>query len=162
MQNKIRLKAKNHLLALTTLSFDIAALELYLPLSNGACIDLISREVAMDPQQLKAKLSLGNIDVMQATPATWQILLDSGWQQIQPLNIICCGEAMSSDLGQRLSANSQKLWNGYGPSETTIFSTVYDLSQTKVNKGSKDPNRLDSLLPILKFIFWTPINSFNL
>ncbi|MGK7876876.1 MAG: amino acid adenylation domain-containing protein [Xenococcaceae cyanobacterium] len=113
------------LLAVTTISFDIAALELYLPIAVGARVVLVSREVASDAAQLSKVLAESGATVMQATPATWRMLLAAGWQGNQQLKILCGGEAMTRDLANQLQERSASVWNMYGPTETTIWSAVY-------------------------------------
>ena len=112
------------LLAVTTLSFDIAGLELYLPLTTGARIELVSRDTAADGRRLIEELAKSGATVMQATPATWRMLLEAGWEGDGKLKILCGGEALSSDLAERLLTRCGSLWNVYGPTETTIWSTV--------------------------------------
>jgi len=119
------LHAEDTLLAVTTLSFDIAGLELYLPLLAGGRVVLASRETASDGKQLMAALEDGNITVMQATPATWRLLLESGWAGKRDLKILCGGEALPRDLANQLLDRSAALWNMYGPTETTIWSTLH-------------------------------------
>lgn len=123
MRQEPGLSQQDVLLAITTISFDIAALELYLPLIVGAKIVLVSREVASDGVQLSNILAHG-VTVMQATPATWQLLLESGWQGNKQLKMLCGGEAMTRSLADRLLQKGNSLWNMYGPSETTIWSTA--------------------------------------
>ncbi len=110
------------LLAVTTLSFDIAGLELYLPLISGARVAIVESEVAADGTQLKERIS--SATVMQATPATWQMLINAGWQGQTGLKILCGGEALSRELANELLARGVTLWNMYGPTETTIWSTT--------------------------------------
>nr|UXB94986.1 non ribosomal peptide synthetase [Pseudomonas syringae] len=124
MQQQPGLSAHDRLLAITTISFDIAALELYLPLANGACVVLASRETAMDGVQLQHLLAEQHITVMQATPTTWQMLVNSGWAGKQDLRIFCGGEALPRSLARELLSRSSELWNLYGPTETTIWSCV--------------------------------------
>ena len=119
------LSATDKLLAVTTLSFDIAGLELYLPLLVGAEVTLASREEAMDPQRLSSRLVSSDASVMQATPATWKMLIESGWDGDQKLRVWCGGEAMPRDLAEALLDRSEEVWNLYGPTETTIWSTVW-------------------------------------
>jgi amino acid adenylation domain-containing protein len=118
------LSAQDRLLAVTTISFDIAALELYLPLVNGACVVLASREAAMDGLQLQRLLVEQRITVMQATPTTWQMLVSSGWAGKPDLRILCGGEPLPRSLARELLSRSRELWNLYGPTETTIWSCV--------------------------------------
>ncbi|WP_431193990.1 amino acid adenylation domain-containing protein [Acaryochloris thomasi] len=113
--------ADDVMFAVTSLSFDIAVLELLLPLVNGAKVLLASREMALDGIQLGQ--SLQQATLMQATPATWRLLLASGWTGQQHLKILSGGEALSSDLAAQLITCGSELWNLYGPTETTIWST---------------------------------------
>ncbi len=117
------------LLAVTTLSFDIAALELFLPLTLGARVEVASHEVGTDGIQLRKLLSDSGATVMQATPSTWQMLLDVGWSGDNHLKILCGGEALGRDLANKLLARCAELWNMYGPTETTIWSTIYRVSE---------------------------------
>jgi len=119
------LSAEDILLAVTTISFDIAALELYLPLSVGARVELVKREVATDAAKLIQALEQSGATVMQATPATWRMLLSAGWKGNKKLKILCGGEAMSRNLADQLLSRSYCVWNMYGPTETTIWSAVH-------------------------------------
>ena len=111
------------LLAVTTLSFDIAALELYLPLIAGASVNIVSRDAAADPTQLMLALG-GDVTVMQATPATWKMLVQAGWKGSDKLKVLCGGEALPPELATQLRERCGELWNLYGPTETTIWSTA--------------------------------------
>ncbi|ARV60166.1 hypothetical protein BZZ01_17390 [Nostocales cyanobacterium HT-58-2] len=111
-------------LSVTTLSFDIAALELFLPIIVGARLVVASREVALDGIQLSALLTYSKATVMQATPATWQLLLAADWQGNPQLKILCGGEALSRHLANQLLNRCDSLWNMYGPTETTIWSAA--------------------------------------
>ncbi len=124
MRQRTGFTADSELLAVTTLSFDIAGLELYLPLLAGGTIHLASRETATDGRRLKAYLDSHPVSFMQATPATWKLLQYSQWRQTTPLTVLCGGEAMPLELARYLSQNSRQLWNVYGPTETTIWSTA--------------------------------------
>jgi amino acid adenylation domain-containing protein len=112
------------LFALTSLSFDIAGLEIYLPLTTGARVVLARREVAVDGVRLAKQISDCGATVMQATPAVWRLLLAAGWQGRRELKILCGGEALSEDLAKDLAHRCASLWNMYGPTETTIWSSV--------------------------------------
>src|SRR5947209_13956193 len=111
------------LLAVTTLSFDIAGLELYLPLTCGGQVRLASRELSRDGVRLGEEMERGST-VMQATPATWRMLVEAGWQGKRELKILCGGEAWGVDLARELGARGSELWNMYGATETTIWSLV--------------------------------------
>ncbi|HEX8185281.1 MAG TPA: amino acid adenylation domain-containing protein, partial [Blastocatellia bacterium] len=112
------------MLAVTSLSFDIAGLELYLPLTAGARVVLASREESSDGARLADLIASSQVTIMQATPATWQLLIDAGWQGSERLKILCGGEALSRNLAGHLLSRGKELWNLYGPTETTIWSTA--------------------------------------
>ena len=118
------LNGNDILLAVTTLSFDIAGLEIYLPLTVGACVVIASREVAADGRLLPVALENAGATVMQATPATWRMLIENGWLGRPGLKILCGGEALPQELAKQLLEHNTALWNMYGPTETTIWSTV--------------------------------------
>jgi len=112
------------LLAITTTTFDIAGLELFLPLCVGATVVIADRETARDPRRLRQRLEVGDITLMQATPATWRLLLEAGWRGDGKLRMLCGGEALSPALADRLLAAGGELWNVYGPTETTVWSSL--------------------------------------
>jgi amino acid adenylation domain-containing protein len=116
------MSATDVLVAVTTLSFDIAGLELYLPLITGARVVIAPAATAADPRALAELLTASGATVMQATPTTWRMLLDSGWAG-GGLKALCGGEALPLTLADRLVAAGVELWNMYGPTETTIWST---------------------------------------
>ena len=125
MQQKPGFGSSDCLLSVTTLSFDIAGLELYLPLSVGAQVVLASRSVASDGILLAKAIRDAGATVMQATPATWRLLLEAGWQDGHGLKILCGGEALPRQLADTLLATGAEVWNMYGPTETTIWSTIH-------------------------------------
>jgi amino acid adenylation domain-containing protein len=114
------------LLAVTTLSFDIHVLELYLPLMVGAKTVILSREAAGDGMTLLKTLQNSGATVMQATPATWRLLLSAGWKESADLKVLCGGEAFPPDLAMELVKRAGSVWNMYGPTETTVWSTCYE------------------------------------
>ncbi|MFP5286435.1 MAG: amino acid adenylation domain-containing protein, partial [Thermoanaerobaculia bacterium] len=120
------------LLAVTTLSFDIAALELILPLTVGGRVAIAGREEAADGARLLERLS--GASVLQATPATWRMLLDAGWTGSPDLRAFCGGEALPAALAARLLPRVAELWNLYGPTETTVWSAV-----RRVGPGEDEP-----------------------
>jgi amino acid adenylation domain-containing protein len=115
---------RDALLAVTTLSFDIAALELFVPLLAGARIELATREEAVDASRLIERLSGAGVTFLQATPATWRLLLDGGWTGSPGLTMLCGGESLPRALADRLLDKGTALWNLYGPTETTIWSSL--------------------------------------
>jgi amino acid adenylation domain-containing protein len=112
------------LAAVTTISFDIAALELFLPLTVGARIELVSHDVAADGVALARLLSESGATMLQATPATWRLLIEAGWRASDGFRALCGGESMPRDLADMLLESVHELWNLYGPTETTIWSTA--------------------------------------
>ena len=124
MRHEPGLTEEDTLLAVTTLSFDIAGLELWLPLYVGARVVIASRKVSMDGQQLIALLHSSQATVMQATPATWRLLLETGWTGEPNLVVLCGGEALSASLVSAVLPRCKAMWNMYGPTETTIWSTI--------------------------------------
>ncbi|MFL9484062.1 non-ribosomal peptide synthetase [Chitinophagaceae bacterium LWZ2-11] len=124
MQKFPGITSSDKLLAVTTFSFDIAGLEIYLPLISGAAVFIVDAETAKDGSVLLQTIKREGITIMQATPATWRVMLESGWNEVLPLKALCGGEALSVDLAQKLSERCEALFNMYGPTETTIWSTV--------------------------------------
>jgi amino acid adenylation domain-containing protein len=123
MREKPGMHNRDRLLAVTTLSFDIAALELFLPLITGAQVILAARETAQDPRLLIELMNESRPTVMQATPATWRLLKEVGWKNASGMRMFCGGEALPRQLADEL-LESGELWNMYGPTETTIWSAT--------------------------------------
>lgn len=121
------LRAEQTLLAVTTISFDISVLELFLPLTVGAKVVIATRTDVVDGHALKAALDEHRIDVLQATPATWRLLLQAGWPGA-PLTALCGGDVLPRDLAKELLRHTGALWNMYGPTETTVWSTTYRMT----------------------------------
>jgi amino acid adenylation domain-containing protein len=115
----------DRLLAVTTVAFDIAGLELLLPLAVGANVYVTPYDVAIDARRLLDLMSAYQPTIMQATPATWRMLIDAGWNGDPQLKILCGGEALPLELARKLQSRCASLWNMYGPTETTIWSTVH-------------------------------------
>jgi amino acid adenylation domain-containing protein len=122
------IESSDVLTAVTTLSFDIAGLELFLPLINGAKLHLVSRDTAADGLALIRSIEKCGATMMQATPGTWRIMLDAEWKGKPDLKILCGGEAFPQDLVKELISRSKEVWNMYGPTETTIWSTCCRLA----------------------------------
>ena len=124
MQRRPGLAATDRLAAVTTISFDIAALEIFLPLTLGAAVELVPRAIASDGVALSALLAASQATVMQATPATWRLLLEAGWQGCPGFRAFCGGESLPRDLADDVLKCVAELWNLYGPTETTIWSSL--------------------------------------
>jgi polyketide synthase PksJ len=129
--------AEDYLLSVTTVCFDIAGLELYLPLIKGGAVEICSAHDAKDGFALLDKLQERKINVLQATPTTWEMLLAAGWTEKLPLKALCGGEPLRKELANHLIPLCDELWNMYGPTETTIWSSVkriIDATQITVGK----------------------------
>jgi amino acid adenylation domain-containing protein len=124
MRKRPGLGASDRMLAITTVTFDIAALELFLPLVCGACVVIAPSASVTDGAALGGIIERSGVTVMQATPSTLRMLLDAGWTGASNLKILCGGEAWSVELATRLLACCGSLWNMYGPTETTVWSAV--------------------------------------
>ena len=124
MQRRPGLPASATLPAVTTVSFDIAALELYLPLLVGGTVALADRAQQRDPERLAALLASCGARVLQATPTTWRLLLDSGWTLPPGFTALCGGEPLPAELAARIGATGADLWDLYGPTETTVWSSA--------------------------------------
>ncbi|HEY6704572.1 MAG TPA: amino acid adenylation domain-containing protein [Xanthobacteraceae bacterium] len=124
MRAELRLSPDDVLLAVTPYSFDIAALELLLPLTIGARVVIADEACARDGGLLSARIERGDVTAMQATPATWQMLLDVGWKGSNRLSALCGGEALPATLAAKVLPRVAAFWNLYGPTETTIWSTA--------------------------------------
>ncbi|WP_213291173.1 AMP-binding protein, partial [Bradyrhizobium sp. sGM-13] len=131
MAERPGLNERDRVLGLTSLSFDIAVLELGLPLTLGARVVLADRAAAHDPGQLKALIVAQGVTVIQATPSTWRMLLDHDDPPGPPLpigcRVLCGGEALAPDLARRLLMQASAVWNLYGPTETAVWSARHRL-----------------------------------
>ena len=135
MRGLLAMTEADRWLAVTTLGFDIAGLELYLPLISGAVVVVLDREASRNAQSLSAALEGSGATVMQATPSTWRLLLESGWSGRPGLKALCGGEALPGELAGRLRARVGRLWNVYGPTETTIWSSAREVDATDAGQG---------------------------
>ncbi|WP_316839564.1 non-ribosomal peptide synthetase [Pedobacter gandavensis] len=149
MQAAPGIDPSDRLLAITTISFDIAGLELYLPLLSGAELVLCDTESARDGRLLLDLIQEKDITIMQATPSTWRMMIESGWTSAIPLKVLCGGEGLPKDLATALLLRCSSLWNMYGPTETTIWSTI------------KEIKKEDELITIGRPIFNTSIYLVN-
>ncbi len=117
--------ADDRVLAITTMSFDISVLELYLPLICGGQVVIADQRSVVDGKQLMQLLDRHQVNVLQATPSTWRMLVEAGWSGNKRLKALCGGEAFPRDLVKQLHARCGEVWNMYGPTETTVWSTAY-------------------------------------
>ncbi len=119
-------------LATTTISFDISTFEIFAPLITGGHLVVAPRSVAIDGQLLAKAIHDHAVTVLQATPAGWQVLLESGWEGQAGLKMLTAGEPLTWILAQRLLERGAGLWNLYGPTETTVYATG-----TRIQKDTK-------------------------
>jgi amino acid adenylation domain-containing protein len=131
MEREPGLNGADTLVAVTTLAFDIAGLELLLPVLTGAKLVIANEEQVADGYLLLQLLQQSKATTLQATPGTWRMLIDAGWNRELPLKVLCGGEALPRDLADQLVERSDQVWNVYGPTETTIWS-----SATRVGAGT--------------------------
>jgi amino acid adenylation domain-containing protein len=124
MRREPGLTSADTLLSVTSISFDIAALEIFLPLIVGARVVLASMDEVFDAEKMKASIRESHATVMQATPSFWRFLVDSEWSGNKRIKILCGGESLSRELADALLKRGAEVWNLYGPTETTIWSTL--------------------------------------
>jgi amino acid adenylation domain-containing protein len=139
MQSQPGCSAGDTMLAVTTLSFDIAALEIYLPLMAGARVELASSQEVSDGRLLRERLEACRPTIMQATPATWRMLIEAGWSGSPSLTVLCGGEGLPRDLADKLLERCSSLWNLYGPTETTVWSTQQRIEPDTAQVGIGRP-----------------------
>lgn len=125
MKQVLGINPDSILLGVTTLSFDIAVADLILPFTAGARLVIAAQDVVADGNLLAQTLTDSHATFMQATPATWRILIEAGWKGKEQLTIVSTGEALTNDLADQLLPRGSELWNLYGPTETTVWSTMY-------------------------------------
>lgn len=134
MDSHARLARNEILLAVTTVSFDISLLELFWPLVNGATLVLAASQAGRDGEVLQDLIATHDVTIMQATPITWRVLLESGGSL--PDRVLCGGEALDHDLAERLVDGCAEVWNLYGPTETTIWSGALQLTKENLSSGT--------------------------
>jgi amino acid adenylation domain-containing protein/FkbM family methyltransferase len=127
VRQDLRINSHDILQALTTLSFDIAALEIFSPILVGGRL-LIAEPMQEEMKSLTTRVREQNVSIMQATPTLWKILAEQPWQpRPVELTILCGGEAMERTTAEQLLKISNKVWNMYGPTETTVWSSIYQV-----------------------------------
>ena len=133
MAAKPGINASDRLLAVTPVSFDISVLEIFLPLLNGATLVLLDTGQNRDGQSIAQMLDEHQISIMQATPAGWRLLLESGWHGRANLTMLTGGEALPKVLAQRLLEKGKALWNMYGPTEATVWISCQQINRDNLN-----------------------------
>lgn len=158
---KFTLKIKKSFLAISSISFDISVLEIFFPLINGLKCIIAPEKALRDDLSLKRIISKHNISAMQATPTTWKMLLHTKWPIKSSFLLFCGGEALTTSLAEKLLLTGARVWNLYGPTETTIWATIYHLKSIKnsgsiVQIGKPLPNT--KIFILNKYLEPTPIN----
>jgi myxalamid-type nonribosomal peptide synthetase MxaA len=138
----VKFSAQSSMLALTTISFDISTIEIFMPLIAGGCVEIGKDNLVADGLQLSEHINTRRISHMQATPSTWKTVLRAGWQGKEDICLISAGEALSRELAEELLSKCRALWNLYGPTETTVFSVAH-----QVNSEPEKPMRIGRPLP---------------
>lgn len=128
VKNEPGIKPTDKFLALTTISFDIAAVEIFLPLTSGATVVIATAEDGKDGRLLLELIEKEGITILQATPSRWKMLLSAGWEKKYPITAFTAGEALTKQLAHQILQKTKALWNLYGPTETTIYSTIKQIS----------------------------------
>lgn len=125
MKQEPGISESDTLLAVTTISFDIAALEMFLPLLVGARIIMATRDEARLSQSLSRAIDEHNVTILQIPPTSWRLLIEGAWQGKRDLKALCGGEALTRGLAEAILERTAELWNMYGPTETTVWSTIH-------------------------------------
>ncbi|MCW2876489.1 MAG: non-ribosomal peptide synthetase [Sphaerisporangium sp.] len=112
-------------LALTSLSFDISALELLLPLVTGGRVIVAGEDAVRDDRAVEL-IKSERVSHVQATPSGWRMLLAAGFDGPEVV-ALAGGEALPPPLARELRGRVKRLLNMYGPTETTIWSTAWDV-----------------------------------
>ncbi|MEP6948356.1 MAG: amino acid adenylation domain-containing protein [Ginsengibacter sp.] len=129
MQKYPGMNAEAVIVALAAVSFDPSTLELFLPLIVGGKIVIASEEMTTNPLILAETIQRHDVNILQATPATWQLLLDTGWAGKPGMKALCGGDVMTRKMADQLLALVGSLWNVYGPTETTVWSSVSQIEK---------------------------------
>ena len=127
MAMRLKVNSTDRILSVTTPSFDISVLEFFVPLISGGSLEIASMGLIRDTGVLINKLETGSISWMQSTPSRWEQLIQGGWRGDDRLQILCGGEPLSEHLAKQLATRCGSLWNVYGPTETTIWSTSVEI-----------------------------------
>jgi amino acid adenylation domain-containing protein len=134
MRDEINFLKTDVLLAITPLTFDLSVPDIYLPLITGGRFVLASTHTRFNPNDIIYCISQFHVTVMQATPTTWQMLINNGWKNESQIKIICGGEGFAVKLAKNLKVISEDVWNFYGPTETTVWSTCYKIEEVDETK----------------------------
>jgi amino acid adenylation domain-containing protein len=129
VRRELEVSPRDCWLAVSSLSFDVSVMDLFLPLSMGARVALVPREAAVDGARLIEELGRSGATFLQATPTTWRLLIEAGWVGTPGLKMLCGAEVLTGDLAEQLLRRGEALWNLYGPTETTVWASTYRVRQ---------------------------------
>lgn len=131
LERELEFQPDDVMAALSSPSFDISVLEFFLPLVCGGTLAILPRAAAGQGDRLRSEMERVGATVMLATPATWQLLVNSGWKGSRQMRAICGGEVVTPVLARFLAEHTRGFWNHYGPTETTIAATTYRVNGTE-------------------------------
>jgi amino acid adenylation domain-containing protein len=131
IQQKPGVTSKDTLFSVTTYSFDISILEFFTPLLSGATLYIASQEILSEPHLIIKKIEEIQPTLIQATPSFYQMLFNADWQGNQGLKVLCGGDLLSEALAEKLINHTSEVWNMYGPTETTIWSSIKKIEHLK-------------------------------
>jgi len=138
MQKLTDFQSTASMLAMTSVSFDTAVFELYLPLAFGARVVLARTHEARDGKELGRIIRESQVSIMQATPSTYRLLTEEDHGSLANVEVHSGGDALPADLGQALISRSKGLQNLYGPTETTVYSSIHDLRSLAAHAAGRD------------------------
>ncbi|TDW48165.1 amino acid adenylation domain-containing protein [Flavobacterium sp. 270] len=159
MQQKPGVSSNDILFSVTTYSFDISILEFFAPLISGATLYIATQEVLKDPFAIIQKIEEIEPTIIQATPSFYQMLFNADWQGSKKLKVLCGGDLLSEALAEKLIENSLEIWNMYGPTETTIWSSLRKIEHPKESSNIGKPINNTQFYILDKFLSPKPIGT---
>ncbi|NOU17175.1 MAG: amino acid adenylation domain-containing protein [Bacteroidales bacterium] len=139
MKELFEMEEGSVLLSLTTISFDIFGLEVYVPLLSGACMVIGNDDDQRDVNRINQLLEEYRVSVLQLTPSRLRLLLTAGGSKLRFQNVetlLLGGEELPLLLLEEArQAFKGKIYNVYGPTETTIWSTYKDVTEGMLSIG---------------------------
>ncbi|PAM96239.1 hypothetical protein B4N84_02115 [Flavobacterium sp. IR1] len=157
MQQKLKLEANDTLFSVTTYSFDISILEFFMPFLSGSTLYMASQDVIANPLLLIQKIEEVEPSIIQATPNFYQMLFNADWNGSKDLKVLCGGDLLSEALAEKLVAHNLEVWNMYGPTETTIWSSMKKIEQAKDASNIGQPINNTQLYILNEFLSPMPI-----
>jgi amino acid adenylation domain-containing protein len=159
MQQKPGFSSNDMLFSVTTYSFDISILEFFTPLISGAALYIASQDILSDPDLIIQKIEKIKPTIIQATPGFYQMLFNADWQGDKKLKVLCGGDLLSEPLAEKLVLHSLEVWNMYGPTETTIWSSIKKIEQPKDASNIGKPINNTQFYILDKFLSPKPVGT---